>query len=137
MEQETPTTRDLAILVLSYEKTRNPEINGLNDAIQLTFDKLNGHLSIRLGSGGYYTLLQRAVKLATLDLPSLASIHVSHDGVLEGFQDMADSLDASDGCLAILSRLIELLDTFIGRNLTLRILHNAWPDVVGIDTVDG
>lgn len=43
---------------------------------------------------------------------------------------MTHSQTASEGCVAILARLIELLDTLIGRNLTVRILHNAWPDAV-------
>lgn len=46
---------------------------------------------------------------------------------------MTEAQSASDGCLAILARFLELLDTFIGRNLTLRVLYSAWPDAIQID----
>ena len=88
MEQETPTPKDLAVLVLYYEKTKNCESDGLMDAIQRRFEKLNEHLSIRLGSGGYHALLRRAAALAIGDLPWLAPINVSNDGTLEGFQSI-------------------------------------------------
>ena len=130
MGQETPTTTDLAALVFSSEMGVDPTLEELRRGVQRTFEKLNVHLSARLGTGGYHALIKRALSLATTDHPWLASIRISQSGTVEGFQDLTQFQSTLDGCLAIFARLIELLDTLIGRNLTARILHSAWPDSV-------
>jgi len=129
MEQETPTTKHFAGLVLENELADSSDPNDLQSAVERIFDKLNAHLSIRFGSGGYHALLRRALTLAADDVSVLASVHISEDGSVEGFQGMTDSQSISDGSVAMLARLIELLDTFIGRNLTVRVLQNVWPNV--------
>ena len=133
MEQETPTTKDLAGLVFSSELTDSSDLNDLRSAAERIFDKLNIHLSVRFGSGGYHALLRRALTLAAADVPMLASVHISEDGRVEGFQDMPEPQSICDGSVAMLARLIELLDTFIGRNLTVRVLQNVWPNVERVD----
>src|SRR3569833_2127850 len=130
MGQETPSATALAILVLKGEQSVGPTVNQRHGAIQRTFEKLNVHLSVRLGSGGYRVLLERAVTLAAGDFPWLTSARVTDDGNIEGVDDAAQPQAMFDGSVAILARLIELLDTFIGRNLTSRILNSAWPDAV-------
>lgn len=135
MDKEPPLAKDLAILVLSHERTDISDIKEFQSVVQRIFERLNSHLSIRLGTGGYHALLYRAVTLAASGSPWLASVHVSQDGLVEGFQDMSQYDAIYNGSVAILAHLIELLDTFIGRILTIRILHNIWPDVIQIDTV--
>ena len=127
MGQETPTTTDLAALLLSSEVGVDPALDQLQRGVHRTFEKLNVHLSARLGTGGYYALMRRALSLATADHPWLASIRIAENGTVEGFPDLVEFQLVLDGCLAIFARLIELLDTLIGRNLTARILHSAWP----------
>jgi hypothetical protein len=122
MDQDTPSTRDLARLVLSDEPPSDSA-----QAVHAEFEKLRSHLSTRLGSGGYRALLGRARALAVSDLPWLAPVRIADDGALDGFQDITGSQDLMDGSVTLLSRLIELLDTFIGRRLTLRVLRSAWP----------
>lgn len=99
------------------------------------FEKLDRHLSVRFGSGGYHTLLKRAISLAVTDDPALAAFQVSQSGAIVGYQDILAPQAACDGCIAILAHLIELLDTFIGRSLTARILRNSWPNAVPIEEV--
>jgi hypothetical protein len=129
-----PTTKDLAILVLSNECGDDADLNTLQDAAARTFDRLRVHLSERLGARGYYALIKRAVTLASTDFPWLLSVRISEDGHPDGFQSMALSESTFDACVSVLARLIELLDTFIGRSLTARILNNAWPNAIQVDT---
>ena len=130
MGQETPTTKDLAALVFSSEVGVDSTLDQLRPGVQRTFQKLNVHLSARFGTGGYQALIKRALSLATTDYPWLASIRISENGNVEGFEDLTQFETVRDGCLAIFARLIEMLDTLIGRNLTARILQSAWPDSV-------
>jgi hypothetical protein len=125
MGHESPSATTLAELVLAAEQGIDPKIDQHQDAVSRTFDKLNVHLSDRLGSAGYRALLERAVVTAAVEHPVLISARVREEGDIEGIASV--TFDAS---IAILARLIELLDTFIGRNLTARILHGVWPDVV-------
>ena len=137
MEQKTPTTKDLAALVLSTERADASDPDDLQSATQRIFETLSAHLSIRLGSRGYRALLKRAVTLAAADSPvALASIHVSEPGTMEGFGSLIEASMVTDACVAILARLIELLDTFIGRNLTVRVLNNMWPNILHVDAAD-
>ncbi|MGO8672495.1 MAG: hypothetical protein ACLQVD_14160 [Capsulimonadaceae bacterium] len=131
MEQDTQSIIDLAALVLSAERGADTELA----AAERTFAKLSVHLSARLGSTGYRALLKRALTLATVDVPWLTLARVCPDGTLEGLDTVGRSGgEVSQGSTAVLARLIELLDTFIGRTLTLRVLHSAWPDAIPIDT---
>lgn len=125
MGQETLSATTLAELVLAAEQGIDPKTGQLQDAVSRTFEKLNVSLSVRLGSAGYRTLQERAVLTAAFDHPMLISARVREDGSIEGIASAT-----FDESVAILARLIELLDTFIGRSLTARILHRVWPDVV-------
>jgi len=130
MAQETLSTRELALCILSFELEDGKDLQTLQGAVERTFAKLGAHLTVRLGSAGCRTLVKRAVALAANDLPWLASIEVSESGTLEGFQGMTEAGEVSDGVVAILARLVELLETFIGRTLTERMLHSTWPNAV-------
>jgi hypothetical protein len=130
MGQETPTTKDLAALVLSSEMGVDPTLDQLRIGVQRTFEKLNVHLSARFGTGGYQALIKRALSIATGQFPWLASIKILEDGTVQGFQDLTGFEPMLDAYVAIFAQLIELLDTLIGRDLTERILHSAWPDSV-------
>jgi hypothetical protein len=136
MGQELPTT-DLAELILSSELGVDPELYEVKIAVRRTFDKLNAHLSSRLGTAGYSALLKRALSLAVRDFPWLATIDISENGDIDGLNDIPPHEPIWGGCVALLARLIELLDTFIGRTLTARVLRSAWPDAVPSDTSGG
>jgi hypothetical protein len=132
MRHELPTTKDLAVLVLSHES----ELNGLQGVFARTFDKLRVHLSLRFGSQGYYALVKRAMMLASTDFPGVMSFRVSEDGSLAGLQNVDTSEATFDVCATVLAKLIELLDSFIGRSLTVRLLDSAWPNTMQFDAVD-
>ncbi|MEO7714910.1 MAG: hypothetical protein ABIY70_01800 [Capsulimonas sp.] len=131
MEQETPSHKDLAVRLFQSEKADASSLADVRDAARRTFGKLNTHLSSRLGSDGYQALLKRALMLSVADCAWLASIRVAEDGALEetgqAFVDRSVN-ELTDGYVAVMANLIGLLDTFIGRKLSLRVLHSVWPD---------
>ncbi|BDI32123.1 hypothetical protein CCAX7_41740 [Capsulimonas corticalis] len=142
MEQETPSPKDLALLFVLNEQAAGSLSAGLHDAIQRTFEKLNAHLSKRLGSGGYHALLKRAFVLAAAEHPKLSMAQVGDHGKLEGldaaFSDH-ESAELTEACVAILACLIDLLDMFIGRKLRMRMLNDVWPSaaLTGKDGPEG
>ncbi len=93
-------------------------------------DKLRISLTRFAGSDGVTSLLRRALALARADVPSLQSVKLKPDCSLEGLGVLAvDATNAGpEAAVAIIAHLLGLLETFIGKPLTLRLVHEAWPD---------
>lgn len=127
MMQRSPTLQGLARRLLDQEA------GGTNDAgvviAHSALERMRLHLTPLVGVVGYNTLLSRALALASRDVEWLEPIRVAADGSLQGMQAAGQGLDpaeAARGGAAILSLLLELLVTFIGEDLTLRLIHDAW-----------
>lgn len=86
-------------------------------------EKLRRPLSRLMGPAGFSSLLSRALTLAQRDAPALDRVRVTTTGALEGLLD-----EAAQASSALVAYLIELLTTFIGESLTLRLLQDIWPD---------
>jgi hypothetical protein len=59
-------------------------------------------------------------------------VQVNEDGSLAGLEAVRAQTDPAEfleGGVVLLSRLLGLLVAFIGENLTLRLLREAWPNV--------
>jgi len=126
MEPEIHSTIDLARLLLAGER---------DGAVPRTFEKLDTHLTRRLGAGGYHALLKRAVILAAVEFPWLASVHVTDKGELDGLgllSQVQTADEAAEGAAAVLASLIGLLETFIGQTLCRRMLRAIWPETVSL-----
>ena len=83
-----------------------------------------------MGTGGYRALLLRSLALATSEIPTMQAARVAADGRLEGFDGLQAGFDhegAAEGRVIVVSRLIELLVTFIGEKLTLQLVREIWP----------
>ena len=87
-------------------------------------EKLRRPLSHLTGPAGFSSLLARALTLAQRENPALAGVRVTPTGSLEGLVG-----EAAEACPTLIAHLIELLTTFIGASLTLRLLHDIWPDL--------
>jgi hypothetical protein len=100
------------------------------------YGTLSKNLASLVGEEGSHALFRRSVKLAAARFPCLAEVrsaaHVD-----------ASLLKAVGGCLrsqppdlamevslGLLIAFLDLLATFIGERLTLRLLQDAWPDVL-------
>lgn len=127
------------------------------EAVERALNKLRLHLSKTIGQEGFRTLLARALALTTPQFPNLGSIQINADGSLNGLpgtagahskitQNEAQSTQSYEtpstatmanpieGATALLAHLIALLVTFIGEDLTLRILSALWPELAFIET---
>ena len=97
----------------------------------LVCDKLRVELTRFAGADGFSSLMRRALALAAAEVPSVQAVKLQADGSLEGFEELgADSGNpGSQAAVAITAHLLELLVTFIGEPLTLRLVGEAWPEV--------
>lgn len=93
-------------------------------------EKLRPELSTFLGRVGFGALLSRALALASADAPWLRALHVDVDGSLKGRNEpgaQAGANEQLEGGTILLAQLLGLLVTFIGEELTLRLLREVWP----------
>ena len=128
---------ELARRLLTDEAGDDQDPPALAAAAERAFEKLRVHLSKRIGQEGFRTLLARSLVLATAQYPALTAVQIGADARLEGLPgDKAGeiSLEDPDAVIALLSHLLLLLITFIGDDLTLRIIHTLWPHFPSDDT---
>jgi hypothetical protein len=92
-------------------------------------EKLQISVTRFAGSDGFASLLRRALALARAEFPSL-TVKLKPDGALEGCEALAAEAanGGTEGVVANIAHLLGLLETFIGRPLTLRLVREAWPD---------
>jgi hypothetical protein len=94
-------------------------------------EKLRQPLSRLAGVAGFRSLLSRALALANDEVRWMKAIHVRADGSLEGLDEAQAQLsetEIADGEIVLIAQLIGLLATFIGEELTLRLVQESWPD---------
>jgi hypothetical protein len=124
MNQISPKIRNLARHLINLEgaqvqKTDQQDGGG----VLAVFAKLQESLLKLTGTLGYVSLLLRASALAKAKAPSLNEITIGPDGSLSGLEKLKP--DAGE---AFVAELLGLLVTFIGKSLTLSIVHEIWPD---------
>ena len=124
------SVRDLARRMLAVEAASGSATDvPVHEAVRVC-EKLRVSLTRLAGADGFASLLRRALALARAEVPSLQSIEVKPDCSL--FEQLAaDSRDgATDAGVAIVAHLLELLITFIGAPLTVRLVGEVWPDAL-------
>ncbi len=136
--------RDLAQRLLTVEAaSQSVSTLHTHEAVRVC-EKLRISLTRFAGADGFLSLIRRALALARAEVPALQSVQVMADGRLEGLDEIAAEARHVDsrlygkveGALAITTHLLELLVTFIGKPLTLRLLREAWPDAVFDDNLE-
>ena len=120
--------RDLARRLLALEAARVSPTDA-HESVRV-FEKLRISLVTFAGADGFMALLRRAVVLARSEFPSLKQVKIDADGHVEDLaQGGAAAVNLStEAAAAITAHLLELLATFIGEPLTLRLLREIWPD---------
>jgi len=84
-----------------------------------------------IGRIGVHSLFSRALALAGREVSWLRTLRIKTDGMLNGLNEVKEKLNADQiarGEIVLLERLLELLVTFIGAPLTLRLIEDIWPD---------
>ena len=131
MSTATPEIQDLARQLIAFE-AENESASDLPTGIALQVVlELRARLIRLTGIEGFQSLLSRALALARMDEPILNMVRINPDGSLEGFDQIESSQEAGkaeQSALVLVSHLLELLMTFIGTSLTLRLLQDRWPD---------
>lgn len=122
------------MLVHAAGNNQTPE--GLAAATDRVFDHLYQRLNGLIGPAGYDALLQRALYLARAGSSILGNVKVAaspDDVSLEGLQASVRDQDPTvvrEGLASVLAQFIWLLVTFVGETLALRLIHEAWPEVM-------
>jgi len=131
MSTTSPKIQDLTRRLLAFKAAHdNTSDAGVAVAVQV-IDELRMRLVKFAGVDGFRSLLSRALTLAKAEAPSLNTMHVCADGSLEGFDEIAESQEAGAAGQAgtiLVTQLLELLVTFIGEPLTLRMVQDTWAD---------
>ena len=81
-----------------------------------------------MGAAGFRALISRALVLASSEVAWLSVLQVKADGSFEGLNKLeaqANPEEISNAGIVLLARLLGLLITFIGDELTLHLLHNV------------
>ena len=134
--------RDLARRLLAVEAA-SPSATGahVHEAVRVC-EKLQISLTRFAGSDGFTSLLRRALALARAEVPAAHRLTVRADCSMEGLEDLTAGAmksggeadggsggdDGAEAVAAITAHLLELLVTFIGQPLTLRLVRESWPD---------
>lgn len=134
----TAASPDFVRRLIVHEAGQAPNHQGLTEAAERVCENLRLHLTKRVGQDGYRTLLVRALTLATVEFPPLSVVRVAADGTLEGLrpppsgepqsrESEGTGEETTEGVVILLEHLIGLLITFIGEDLTLRMVSTVWP----------
>lgn len=131
MSTTSPETQHLARQLLAFEAAHdNSSAMGVDGAARV-IEELRLRLTKLAGVDGFRALLSRALTLAKAEVPSLNMVQVSADGSLEGFEEIEQSQEAGatgQAGMILVAHLLELLLTFIGEPLTLRLVRDKSRD---------
>jgi hypothetical protein len=138
MSTASPEIQDLARRLLAIEAKHDNSSDARVDVAVQVIEELRMRLIRFAGVDGFRSLLSRALTLAKAEVPSLNMVRVLADGSLEGF----DGIDGSEGAEAatqagiiLVAHVLELLMTFIGEPLALRLVHDKWTEA-SLDKAD-
>jgi hypothetical protein len=103
-------------------------------AAERVCQKLSPCVSRLVSPTGFQAILSRALHLAAANFPFLVGVRAGMapamwlKGLDEHVQDI-DAGEAVNAVLAVLGALLDLLVRFIGEDLTLRLVQEAWPEL--------
>jgi hypothetical protein len=129
---ENGVIKTVTTAVLRGRAGSSPDAETLLLVTRRAYDDLAGVLVPLIGDVGLTALSARAMHLAQREYPAEPGAETtSGDGPPESLERWLQQLDQSLAPQAaswMLSVLGELLGTFIGESLTMRLLRKAWPD---------
>ena len=142
MNRATPRMRDIAGRLIAFEARGIKSSGTRTPAACLVGEKLRPQLAAVMGNIGFSALQSRALALANGQFSWLRAVHVKADGGFQGLDAVDAQIDPGEffeGCVVLFAHLLGLLVTFIGEELTLRMVREAWPELPldGMDFVTG
>ena len=127
----TPKVKDLASRLMALEAAAGKRAGVHASSAFRVCDKLRPPLSRLAGIAGFRALLSRALALASGEVRWLKAVHVNAEGSLEGVDESRAPLSQDEGAkgeIVLVAHLLGLLVTFIGEELMLRVVEEAWPE---------
>jgi hypothetical protein len=129
-----PLSEKLARRLLSSEAGNHPSPEELAAVTAEAYTRLRARLAVFLGEQGFDALWRRAIQLARREFhawddaageePS-ATLPPGLHGAVRG----GDAAEAHARLIAAFASFIALLFTFIGEDLGVRLIYQAWPDL--------
>jgi len=129
MRQALPPVRDLAERLLEFEASSKSSTAGL-PAVLRVCEKLRNNLASLMGNSGFAAVLSRALVVAGSEVSFLRTVRVKADGSLDGLDEITPRLSVdqiAEGGSVLIARLLGLLVSFIGYDLTRQLLTEVWP----------
>jgi len=138
LQPNQPLSEQLARRLLHFETGDHLNPEELIALVALVYARLRTHLAVFLGEQGFDALWRRAIHLVQREFhqwndvgdPSLALPPGLHSAVYSG-----DAAEAHVRIVAAFTSFIALLFTFVGEDLGVRLIAQAWPHLPP-DTVD-
>jgi hypothetical protein len=132
MSGPTPELRALARRLVALETGAAGETADITDAVAATCERLYAQLERLIAPAGFHALLRRALHLAGAEFVWLREVRVeegrgcSLTGLREAVRGEAVR-EAGEALVAVIANVLWLLVTFIGDDLTERLVRQAWP----------
>ncbi len=121
----SPTLREFAQDLLESEAT-SPHRATAGTAADRVCEKLRRPLSTLAGDNGFHSLVQRALTMAKREVPALRGVHVGRNGALIGLAALEPRALEATAELSLITHLLELVASFIGEELTMSLVRDAW-----------
>jgi hypothetical protein len=132
MEEVSPVAQELARRLLAHEAGARQRPEELAAAIERIHRRLCQTLAQLIGPAGFNALFARALHLAQATSPALVRVTADEQVAigLQGAREFAiahDSFTVQTGFVSILAHFIGLLIRFVGEELTVHLIREAWP----------
>jgi hypothetical protein len=129
MSRATPKMREFVEHLIADE-TQGDSSTARIPAAFVVCEKLRPHMATLMGNAGFRSLVSRALALSSAQFPWLRAVHIKADGALDGLDELATQAEpgaVAEGGVVLLTQLLGLLESFIGENLTVRLVREVSP----------
>ncbi len=124
----------LARHLVAYEAAGGQSLEEHGEAVEQACRRLRQRLVGVIGQSGFDILFAHALAITKAEFSFLAGVEIGQwpTGCLTGWHEPIQGLDADQARAAhvsLLANLIWLLATFLGEDLSLRLVGQAWPEL--------
>jgi hypothetical protein len=133
MNAPPPLIRGVSLAIIEAELAGREDTDAVADAAEKAFTKLRDSLSPLVGEAGFGAVMERALHVTAQEHGMAVSVHPATrviartDLVAAAPRDGAPRLKR--WAVAVLAHVLALFCSFIGENLTLRLVRRVWRDL--------